>query len=273
MRFHMLGRFEIETEQGTTAVRSAPVRGLLAVLMLEEGRVVPASQLVESLWDRPPSSACNNLRLHVARLRRQLGAMSPLLKGRLVTLRGSGGAGYALRAESSELDVSEFRRLSRRGDSERRAGDHLVAERTLTAALDLWHGPVGQDCTASEELRSRLEMLGELRLSVLERLTDVRIALGHTMDLRSTINDVLRVAPFRETSWANLVRARYLAGDIDGAFRAWSQAAGILRSELGVEPSAAVFELQHAMLQRDDHAVRRSFACDQLPPVGAARPG
>ena len=97
-----------------------------------------------------------------------------------------------------------------------------------------------------------------LGLTVLERLAEVRIALGHTTDLVSGIHDVLRAAPFRETSWANLVRARYLAGDIDGAFQTWSQASGTLRGELGVEPSAALCELQHAMLHRDGDAVRRS---------------
>jgi len=259
MRFHMLGRFEIQTDHGTTEVRSAPVRGLLAALMLEEGRAVPVSELVESLWDRPPSSAGNNLRLHVTRLRRQLGAMSPLLKGRLVTLRGSGGAGYALRAESPELDVSEFRRLSRRADSAVRAGDFLAAERLLTEALALWRGPVGQDCTASAELRRRLDMLGELRLSVLEQLTDVRIVLGHTLDLTSAIHDVLRVAPFRETSWANLVRARYLSGDVEGACQAWSQATTLFRTELGVDPSQALHALHHAALSRDAPTLRRPF--------------
>jgi len=162
-----------------------------------------------------------------------------------------------LRAEGTELDVSMFRRLSSRGDLDRREERYAEAERTLSEALELWRGPIGLDCTASAKLRDRLETLGELRLSVQERLAAVRIMLGATTDLLPEINDVLSIAPLREASWANLVRARYLAGDVDGAFQTWSRAAQALRDELGVDPSADLCRLQHAMLQRDSAAVRR----------------
>lgn len=257
MRLRMLGRFEIEKDGDRVTVASAPVRGLLAALMLEEGRAVPTNLLIESLWDRPPRSATSNLRVHIAHLRRQLSAVCPLLAARLVTLRGNGSTGYALRAEGAELDVTQFRRLSSRGDLDRREERYADAERTLTEALALWRGPIGLDCTASAKLRSRLETLGELRLSVQERLAAVRIMLGATTDLLPEINDVLSVAPLREASWANLVRARYLAGDVDGAFQTWSRAAQALRNELGVDPADDLRHLQNAMLRRDTDAVRR----------------
>ncbi|WP_328989059.1 AfsR/SARP family transcriptional regulator [Kribbella sp. NBC_01245] len=256
MQFRVLGNVEVETENCVIGISSAPVRGLLATLILEEGRVVLVRHLLESLWDRPPRSARNNLRLHVARLRRQLGAACPGMKERLVTVSGAGGAGYGLRADPAELDVSVFRRLSLRGDIERQERRYADAERTLAEALAIWRGPAFQDCTASEQLRSRFETLEELRLTVRERLAEVRIALGRTTDLVPEIHDLLRIAPFRETSHANLIRARYLAGDVDGAFRTWSLAATTLREELGVEPSAELCDLQHAMLRRDREAVQ-----------------
>jgi DNA-binding SARP family transcriptional activator len=256
MQFRMLGRIEVQTAAGVTDVSSAPVRGLLVALMLAEGRCVPMHQLLSSLWDRPPRSARSNLRLYVARLRRQLYATSPQLKERLAMEPGDGGASYRLRADPDELDVSVFRRLSLCGQKQRQAGFPVEAEKTLSRALELWRGPICQNCTASEELRRQAETLEELRLTVRERLTAVRITLGHTTDLVPEINDLLRVAPYRELSYANLMRARYLAGDIDGALKTWTQAAKVLRCELGIGVSAELRELQHAMLRRDAKAVR-----------------
>lgn len=257
MQFRMLGRIEVETAGGVTTVSSAPVRGLLVALMLAEGRCVPMSQLLCSLWDNPPGSARSNLRLHVARLRRQLFVTSPLLKDRLAMEPGEDGASYRLVADPDELDVSVFRRLSLRGEAERQADRPVEAEVTLARALALWRGPICQNCTASEELRRQAQTLEELRLSVRERLASVRITLGHTTDLVPEIHDLLRSAPYRELSYANLMRARYLGGDVEGALRTCAQAANTLRRELGVELSAGLRELHCAMLRRDSEAVRR----------------
>lgn len=255
MRLHMLGRVEVTVADRCTAISSAPVRGVLAALMLAEGRVVPVQQLLEALWDRPPQSAQNNLRLHVTRLRRQLGAISPVLKDRLVTVRTDSGAGYCLRAAPEELDLAVFRGLAVQGDAERADGRYDEAERTLSTALELWRGPVGQDCTASDRFRRRVAPLDELRLTVCERRAEVGLMLGRTTEVVPDVNDVLRIAPFRERAHANLVRARYLAGDISGALRTWARAARVLREELGLEPSDELFDLQRAMLRRDREAV------------------
>ncbi|NEA37373.1 BTAD domain-containing putative transcriptional regulator [Streptomyces sp. SID13031] len=258
MQFRMLGRIEVEAAGGVTDVSSAPVRGLLVALMLAEGRCIPMHQLLNSLWDKPPRSARNNLRLHVARLRRQLYATSPLLKDRLAMEPGDGGASYRLRAEPEELDVSIFRRLSLRGEAERQANRPQEAEVTLAQALALWRGPICQNCTASEELRRQAETLEELRLTVRERLSAVRLTLGHTTDLVPEIHDLLRGAPFRELSYANLMRARYLGGDVDGALRTCARAEKVLRCELGIDLSADLRDLRCAMLRRDTDYVRRT---------------
>ena len=69
----------------------------------------------------------------------------------------------------------------------------------------------------------------------------------------------------------NLVRARYLAGDVDGALRSWSRAATTMRQELGVDPSAELRALQHAMLHRDQESVRRPTQLAHPHPTSKAR--
>jgi DNA-binding SARP family transcriptional activator len=63
--------------------RTLPIGGsrqgaLLAVLLLEPGRAVSRSRLIDEIWgDDPPPTAVNALQFHVAALRRALGGPRP----------------------------------------------------------------------------------------------------------------------------------------------------------------------------------------------------
>ncbi|WP_308426448.1 AfsR/SARP family transcriptional regulator [Nonomuraea glycinis] len=253
MLFRLLGSVRIENARTSMSVKSAPVRGVFAALLLEEGRSVPVERLMRSLWDESPDSARKNLRLYMARLRRQLTALS--LRERLVTLRGGGG-GYRLLIEPDEVDSIRFKRLAAQGFAELRARRTDAAEATFKEALGLWQGPAGQDCAASEQMRARFAALDELHLTVRERLVEARLGLGRTLDLVPEIHDVLAAAPFRETSWAHLMRAHYLGGNAAGAISAWNSATATLSDHLGLDPSAELRELHLSVLRRDDDAIR-----------------
>lgn len=266
MLFHLLGRVQIGDDDASVTIGSAPVRGLLAALLLEEGRSVPVEQLMRYLWEDPPGSARQNLRLHIARLRGRLAALG--LRDRLITLRGGGGeGGYRLLTVPEEVDAVMFRRLAAEGCARLRAREPHAAEEAFTGALRLWQGPIGQDCTASELLRSRFTAFGELHLTIRERLVEARLGLGRTTDLIPEILEVLAGAPFRETSWAHLMRAYYLGGDPAGAISAWGRATAVLGDQLGLDPSAELHELHLAVLRRDDDAVRGAV----VPQPEAAR--
>ncbi|WP_449063208.1 AfsR/SARP family transcriptional regulator [Planomonospora algeriensis] len=269
MFFRLLGRVQVESAGASVVVTSAPIRGLLAALLLEEGRFVTVEQLMDSLWDSPPDSARKNLRLHVARLRSQLASLG--LRERLSTLRGGGG-GYRLLAAPEEVDVIQFKRLTARGFAELRARRVSTAETTLVEALRLWQGSAGQDCTASGRLRSRFAAFDELHLTARERLVEARLLRGRTIELVPEILDILTAAPFRENSWAHLMRACYLGGDAAGAISAWDRAAATLGDRLGLDLSAELRELHLAVLRRDDDAVRGPLAPrpDECP--GTAHP-
>ncbi len=268
MLFRLLGHVRVETARGSVGIESAPVRGVLAALLLEEGRSVPVERLLGLLWEDPPGSARKNLRLHIARLRAQLGELG--LRDRLVTLRGGGGeGGYRLAARGEEVDAVTFRRLASQGFAELRAGSAATAETSLTTALALWQGPIGQDCTASQRLKARFAAFDELQLTVRERLVEARLELGRTSDLIPEIQEILASAPFRETSWAHLMRAYYLGGDAAGAIDAWNRAGTTLGERLGLDPSAQLRRLHLSILRRDCDAVRSSSPRAGEPPMPA----
>ena len=111
-------------------------------------------------------------------------------------------------------------------------------------------------CAASGQLRSRFRAWDDLCLAVRERYLHTRIVQGHSTDLMPELHDILGAAPFREASWANLVRAVYLSGDVSGALSAWQRVTTLLADELGIDPSDNLGELHVAVLRRDDRTIR-----------------
>lgn len=93
-------------------------RVLLAALLVQAGKPVPADALAEVIWDgNPPATAAVTLRTHMMRLRRALGQRAGT---RLVTQH----PGYLLRAGEDEVDLLQFRQpaaATRPGPTCRRA--------------------------------------------------------------------------------------------------------------------------------------------------------
>ncbi|MGS2644342.1 BTAD domain-containing putative transcriptional regulator [Streptosporangium sp. LJ11] len=174
--------------------------------------------------------------------------------------------------EPDEVDAIRFKRLAARGFAELRARCAGAAEATLKESLGLWQGPAGQDCAASEQMRARFAALDELHLTVRERLVEARLDLGRTLDLVPEILDILATAPFRETSWAHLMRAHYLGGNAAGAISAWTSATATLSDHLGLDPSAELRELHLSVLRRDDDAIRGPSSRHRSEGPDPARP-
>ena len=251
--FRLSGGMRVECGGTSVPIESPPVSGILAALLFAEGRLLHQDRLVEALWDDPPRSARSNVRLYLSRLRRDLAKAGPCAAARLVTQRG---CGYGLKAGEDETDLTRFRKLGVRGTTALRDGDPDTAADVLGEALELWQGPVGQGCTASGRLRARFQAWDDLCLAVREKYLHAKIVQGHSTDLMPELHTIIGAAPFREASWANLIRAVYLSGDVSGALAAWQRVTTMLAEELGVDPSANIGDLHLAVLRRDDEAVR-----------------
>src|ERR671910_2375505 len=93
--FRILGPLEVSDETGHVALGGPKQRGLLAILVLEAGRVVPTDRLVDLLWgEEAPKTATASLQNAVGRLRRALG--SDVLETR--------SPGYVLNATPEQID-------------------------------------------------------------------------------------------------------------------------------------------------------------------------
>jgi|SRR5579863_1117226 len=85
MEFRVLGPVELRSDGQRRALESGKVSGILAALLLTPGKIIPADDLIDRLWETsPPASARGYLSVYVSRLR--------------AALRRAGGDGRAHRA-------------------------------------------------------------------------------------------------------------------------------------------------------------------------------
>src|SRR5687767_1991117 len=107
IEFRLLGPVEAVRDGNALTLGGPRQRVLLALLLLERGRPVPADRLVAELWrGEPPAGADTTLRSYVSRLRRVLGSEAAI---------ASGASGYALAVSPERVDAVRFERLTREG--------------------------------------------------------------------------------------------------------------------------------------------------------------
>ena len=130
MEFRILGPVEVRAAGRLVDIGHARQRAVLAVLLLDLGRAVPAEQLIDRVWGGdPPSSVRNVLYGYVARLKRALAeAPEP---GVALARRGGG---YWLEAEPDQVDACQFRRWVAEAGA---AGDDQHAAALLRGASGL----------------------------------------------------------------------------------------------------------------------------------------
>ena len=107
VEFRLLGPLQVLVGGASAAVGGAGERALLALLLLDAGRVVPAENLIDSLWGADlPRNAVNALQGRVSRLRQALRSVG--LPAALVVSRRPG---YLVDVDPGSVDVHRFTRL------------------------------------------------------------------------------------------------------------------------------------------------------------------
>jgi DNA-binding SARP family transcriptional activator len=239
MEFRILGPLEVVEEGQPLPLGGKKQRAVLALLLLEAGRVVPTDRLVDQLWgEEPPPTATTSLQNAVSRLRKLLGA------DRLETK----APGYAVRVARDELDLLRF--------------EHLVAEVRrlppkpradgLRQALALWRGTPLADFRYEPFALVEIARLEELRSAVLEERIEADLEAGRHGEHVGELEALVAAYPLRERLRGQLMLALYRSGRQAEALQAYRDARRVLVDELGIEPSASLQELERAILQQAD---------------------
>ncbi|ALG11551.1 AfsR/SARP family transcriptional regulator [Kibdelosporangium phytohabitans] len=235
-------------------------RQLLALLLFHANSVLRTGFLLDALWDADrPVSAGANLQSYVAGLRRVIGS------DRLENRRG----GYVLHVADDELDATVFTELTATGRVLLQAGDPSAAVAKLTAALDLWRGPVLDGLPVPHSLRGELGRLDELRVRASEDRVQARLELGGHSEAAVELRTLLAQHPFRERLWSLLMLALYRLGRQDEALDAYARMRRSFVDELGIEPGVDVRRMHQRILGADpalDIAPEPEPAAQPVPP-------
>ncbi|GAA0925761.1 hypothetical protein GCM10009560_27410 [Nonomuraea longicatena] len=257
----LLGQVEFTFHDVPWQLPTSASAGALTALALDVGVTVSHHRLCDMLWDTLPSSAITNLRGHIAEVRRYLRLATAdtgdAQRIQVVTLRASrgGGGGYRLTARPEDIDVHLFGRHADLGQKAIRHGDWAAAHRALSEGMRLWRGPAGMGVTASDRLRARLDGFTLRFLDFRESLTEALIRLGDLQEASHYAQQMTADHPLRERPWAQLIRTRYLLGDLDGAHVSYDRARRTLNESLGHDPSQHLQQLHVAVIRRDDAVV------------------
>jgi DNA-binding SARP family transcriptional activator len=243
VEFRILGELEVLDDAGLAVeVVGYRRRALVALLALHPNEAVSADRLVEALWENEtPANAANALQAVVSRVRRALG------DSRIVTRT----PGYALRAEPDEIDSERFERLAGEGRRALADGDAHGAVASLRAALALWRGAPLAEFAYARFAQVESSRLAERRLAVLEERIEAELALGAHADLVAELDTLATAHPLRERLQAQRLLALYRSGRQADALGHYRELRTRLRDEHGLEPGAALRELERAILQQD----------------------
>ncbi|QYN35989.1 winged helix-turn-helix domain-containing protein [Pseudonocardia sp. DSM 110487] len=245
VEFRLLGDVEVGLDGRPLDTGHIRQRTVLAALLVDVGRPVPADQLVDRVWaDRPPYRARNALSAYVSRLRGVLGR----LDGVRIT-RGAGG--YLLAADPLTVDLHLFRHLvSRARETEQPA----EAAALYARALDLWRGDPFPtvDVPWFADLRTALE--AERLAATLDR-NDAALRAGRHADLLGEITTAASTHPLDERLAGQLMLAQYRSGRQSDALATYQRIRRRLVEELGSEPGHDLRNVHQKILDADVPAV------------------
>ena len=203
-------------------------RAVLALLVLEAGRVVPTGRLVEEVWrGSPPPGAAKTLRSYVSRLRALLNPDAALV---------ARGGGYLLSVDPDMVDAGRFERLVASGQAMLSRSEAAAAAGHFREALGLWRGRALADVCEAEPLAREAVRLEELRLVAVEGRIEADIELGLHAEVTGELEGLVGEYPLRERSWRLLVLALYRGARQADALAAYRRAREMLATELGLEP-------------------------------------
>ncbi|MGX7824620.1 BTAD domain-containing putative transcriptional regulator [Actinokineospora sp. 24-640] len=240
MRYRVLGPLEVGG--GTPLPNRRKQRLLLALLLVNANAVVRTGTLLEALWDGDrPASAGANLQSYVAGLRQVLG------RERLETRRG----GYLLRVAEGELDAEVFTGLVEAGSRLLKAGEPAAAAERLSAALELWRGPILDGLPLVGALHSEAGRLDDLRADAFEDRVEARLDLGEHSEAVVELRALTTRHPFRERLWGQLMLALYRCGRQDEALAAYQRMRRVFVDELGIEPGSEARRTHQRILAAD----------------------
>jgi DNA-binding SARP family transcriptional activator/tetratricopeptide (TPR) repeat protein len=239
--FAILGSMQVRCGDADIRIPRPKHRVLLSRLLLSPNQPVSVDELVDAMWPwPPPATAAVTARNYVMRLRHELGPGGE----RIMTQ----APGYMIKTSRDELDVMLFSHLVAEGDSAARNCEWLKARRELARALDLWRSTPLADVPSESLQLKHVPRLELMRLNAIERRLDADLELGHHAAIVPELQNLVAQHPLSERFYEQLMMSLARCGRRAEALAAYQQARHVMRTELGLDPSRALQDLQQQIL-------------------------
>ena len=250
LRASIFGAVGLAIDGDPIELRGRQRRRMVATLLADVGRPVPALRLLDVLDVRPTSSAATDPANAVqAQVRRLRDLIEPGVPARSASRLLSTAEGYVLQPAAYDLwDYSAAVRAAR--DLIETAPRSSVEQYCTARAM--WFSPWGDlgDDPLVSGLVSHLE---EQHRIVEEEWGGLILDLGQGSLYADELLAMARREPSRERRWGAAIRALFQASRQADALRTYDEARSTLRQEFGVDPGADLIEIERAVL-RQDHA-------------------
>ncbi|MFG2877700.1 BTAD domain-containing putative transcriptional regulator [Streptomyces sp. NPDC048337] len=274
LKFQLLGHFQVVTETGEICrVGSPKVTQTLAVLLSRANEFVSSEMLITELWgDSPPRSALNTIQTYIHHARRFLAAADTGAPAAVPPVLSTRSAGYLLRVADEDVDYKLFELHVSRGASALRNAQYEAACDHLRQAMSLWRGSVLSNIATGPLLKSHITHLEDCRVQALEMRIEARCALGLHRDSIPELRTLVHDYPLHEGFHSQLINALHHTGRRAEALEAYQAVRGLLRDELGLEPSALVQRAHERVLSSDGGADWAEACAPRVPDTGGKWP-
>jgi DNA-binding SARP family transcriptional activator/pimeloyl-ACP methyl ester carboxylesterase len=243
--FRVLGPLSAVIDGMDVTPRARKERALLALLIINHGRVVSADRLMDELWpDLTADRARRSLQVRVAAVRKVLSLANAS------SLLELAAPGYQLAIAADDIDEHRFVTLVEQARGQANAADPAAAAASLREALALWRGDPLADVQVCTSLEAESARLDEARLGAIEDRIDAELACGCHQMVSSELDGLVVRHPLRERLRVQRALALYRCGREADALRSCVSFRRRLADELGVAPGPALQAVERALLEQ-----------------------
>jgi DNA-binding SARP family transcriptional activator len=268
VQFDILGPLQVLDAGRPLALGRPKQRAVLAILLLDAGRVVSLDRLVEEVWGRrSPPQALASVQAYVSHLRRLLEPQRA--PGAPASVIVNQAPGYRIVVGPEDLDAARFETLAQAGHDLLQQDEAARAAETLEEALRLWRGPVLADFGDAPFVQAERARLDDLRLTAVEGRLSADLALGRHARIAAELEQLSAEHPFRERLQGLRMAALYRCGRQAEALQSYQRFSRQLREELGLDPGQPLRDLQRDILAQAPHL---DWTAAAVRSGGAARP-
>jgi DNA-binding SARP family transcriptional activator/tetratricopeptide (TPR) repeat protein len=216
--------------------------GVLASLLMAEGKPVPVDSLVDHLWGwDPPPMANATVRTYVSRI-------NTLLEQQGIRI-GHQARGYLLPVDPQLVDLHRFRSLRRQGESVAESGDLGHASSLLRQADELWRGPLLMGLSG-EWVLARRKALDDERHETVKLRIGLELDLGRQASLLGELQELSERHLFDEEVARDLMISFYRLGRQKDAIQVGREISERF-AEVGMEPGPQLRDVHTRILCGD----------------------